>query len=68
MSTMCGISTINHRLCIYSIPLIFARIIYALHLLSSIGLGIGCSVQSMKERKTGKYFSTSSGVFNLFIL
>ncbi len=29
---------------------------------------MGCSVQSMKDRKPGKYFSTSSGVCSLFVI
>jgi hypothetical protein len=36
-----------------------------LRLLLSTGLGICCSVESIKAKKPGKYFSTSSGVFSL---
>jgi hypothetical protein len=35
----------------------------------SIGIGICCSIQSIKARKPGKYFSISSaGVFKLVVL
>jgi len=37
-------------------------------LLLFTGLGICCSVASVKARKPGKYFSTSSGVFSLWLL
>jgi hypothetical protein len=34
----------------------------------STGLGICCSVQSIKARKPRKYISTSSGVGSLFVI
>jgi hypothetical protein len=61
---------VNHNLILYSSMtfLLAYRIVHFLSFLST-GLGICCSVQSVKAKKPGKYFSTSSaGVFSLFVI
>ena len=57
---------VNHKLCLYSMSFLLSRIEYLSFFLLSVGLGICCSVESIKARKPGKYFSTSSGVFKPF--
>ncbi len=58
---------INRNLILDSVSFFLARIVQ-LRLLLSAGLGICCSVQSMKARKPEKYFSTASSVLCCMII
>ena len=58
---------VNHELSLYGMPFLLSRIMHISSFLF-LGLGICCSVQSMKDRKPGNIFSTSSGVRSLFVV